>query len=260
MERDSAVEWLTATDALLSSEVALLIAQEASPRATCTVEVGVWKGGWMRAVGDKVKSAELIGIDPYPGFEDIREQMLSNLKAANMLERFTLYDCWQSMLSQHAPRQFSVVHVDGDHSESAVEQDLRNAVAFLQDDGVLIIDDILHPEFPGVAAASYCFLRETDMAIFALTRNKAYACKSDFHGKWHTFALDLAERYELRYKTAFGHGLGSVMWQDSRVFGFPVLLIQDARNDSLLLPASWGKRTLLLTVVNPLRRFFRALT
>ena len=51
-----------------------------------------------------------------------------------------------SNVTGRAPLRF--IHIDGDHSPKALTQDLRLAQQSLHPEGLICIDDMLHPAFP----------------------------------------------------------------------------------------------------------------
>ena len=61
---------------------------------------------------------------------------------------------WRELLG--APARF--VHVDGEHTRSAVRNDLALAAGFLAPSGAILVDDVLHPWFPDVTLGVADFL------------------------------------------------------------------------------------------------------
>lgn len=75
------------------------------------------------------------------------------------------------------------IHIDSCHQHAAVLKDLNNFSLHLKDDGVICLDDINDPNYPGVnTAVSEFILSEQgkDWRIFAIGANKAYLCKKQF--------------------------------------------------------------------------------
>jgi len=55
------------------------------------------------------------------------------------------------LVSKLQPEQtFSLILVDGDHSEQGAISDLENTVAHVASDGLLVFDDIVHPSCPSL--------------------------------------------------------------------------------------------------------------
>jgi hypothetical protein len=52
------------------------------------------------------------------------------------------------------------VHIDGGHRPSDVRSDLRTAVSALRDGGVVAVDDLFNPNWPGVSEGFYEFVSE----------------------------------------------------------------------------------------------------
>jgi len=56
-------------------------------------------------------------------------------------------------------------HIDGGHRPSDVRRDLQTAVAALRADGVVVVDDLFNPNWPGVSEGFYEFVRERPNAL-----------------------------------------------------------------------------------------------
>lgn len=50
------------------------------------------------------------------------------------------------------PQQFELLMVDGDHSDEGAERDLENVAEHVACGGLLVFDDITHPDHPGLLA------------------------------------------------------------------------------------------------------------
>ncbi|CAN5162430.1 hypothetical protein BH09ACT5_BH09ACT5_24230 [soil metagenome] len=179
---DDSVEWLAPVDFVLSLAVVEAVAQTRPPRV---LEVGVWKGGWSLTLAVNCPSAVFTGIDPYPGsFAPVRERLLSSSQRVG--GRFHLLESWAELDSEliGMTSGFDVIHLDGEHTEPAMAQDLTRAAGVLAPDGVIIVDDIAHPYFPGIASATYRFLDEQGFAVFLYSEHKAYLARRQFHAGW----------------------------------------------------------------------------
>ena len=62
----------------------------------------------------------------------------------------------------------------------------------LADKGLIVIDDIWHPLFPGVVSATMKFVHESDFVPFLSTRQKMFICREN--------------QYEYHYSLSIRHG------------------------------------------------------
>ncbi len=76
-------------------------------------------------------------------------------------------------------RHFDVIHLDAEHTEKAVALDLVKCMEYLRVGGVLIVDDIRHPYFPGVAFSIHNFIEENKLTMLVLSEFKAYLCREE---------------------------------------------------------------------------------
>src|SRR5271170_5492307 len=78
-----------------------------------------------------------------------------------------------------SPKKARFIHIDGGHDRESVTHDLVLATSVLCEQGIIVLDDFLNPEWPGVTIAVLEFLNENvDYAPFAITRGKLYVCRS----------------------------------------------------------------------------------
>ncbi|HEV3233394.1 MAG TPA: class I SAM-dependent methyltransferase [Candidatus Dormibacteraeota bacterium] len=81
-----------------------------------------------------------------------------------------------SELNQLGPdSSFRMVHVDGSHTYEVVREDLQTTRRLLGDGGVVIVDDWRQPHTPGVAAATWEAILQTDLLPICFTDQKLYA-------------------------------------------------------------------------------------
>jgi len=166
------VEWIGSTDVRVV--LALLDGIDSSGAQRSVLEVGVWKGSFCAAVLVNRPGATVLGIDPYPGNEPIRDSMFDYLSHLGVHHRFNLVVDWSDV---HPNESFDLVHIDGLHTEDAVRRDLAEASRALRKGGVLVVDDIRHFWFPGIASAVYTFVANSDFRLLAMTPSKAYLAR-----------------------------------------------------------------------------------
>ena len=76
--------------------------------------------------------------------------------------------------SPHHPSRFRIFSVDGSHTAEATRVDLANAAACMVPGGVIILDDVFNPDWPGVAEGLHAYMAEPSqpLAAFAVAFNK----------------------------------------------------------------------------------------
>lgn len=174
-------EWLPIQDAVLSSYLA--------PEGSDVLEIGTWKGGWAISMAENDRNRRICCVDPYPNLDNVREQFLRNvdLRAKNQIKLFSNLE----ELRRSKFREFHVIHVDGEHTQSAVERDLQQSIPLLANNGLLIIDDIFYHSFPGVTAATFSALSESGLSPFMFTNRKLYVCHDSSYEEFYKSAKGL---------------------------------------------------------------------
>jgi predicted O-methyltransferase YrrM len=76
--------------------------------------------------------------------------------------------------------QFELILVDGNHSAEGALQDLINCWPLLSPNGIMILDDVAHPSYPGVALAFTQFISCTPDVDFVMESRRVW---------WHRVAL-----------------------------------------------------------------------
>jgi predicted O-methyltransferase YrrM len=72
-------------------------------------------------------------------------------------------------------------HVDGEHSRTALQRDLDLACSTLHPDGLIVVDDMLHPEYPLLVVALHEWLeRHRDMRVVCVIDREDIVAASKF--------------------------------------------------------------------------------
>lgn len=87
--------------------------------------------------------------------------------------------------------EFDLVHIDGEHTEVAVDRDLKFAKVNISSDGLIILDDIFHTKFIGVLSAAFKHIHECDIVPFLISRQKMYMCRKDKYEFFYSRAANL---------------------------------------------------------------------
>ncbi len=82
-----------------------------------------------------------------------------------------------------------IIHIDGSHQYEVVKIDLLNALKYLADGGVIVVDDYRNFQYPGVGRAFWEFVQNNEMHLICSTPTKAYITPTN---------LSLAYKEELK--------------------------------------------------------------
>ena len=186
--QDERVLWLDPLDAFL----AISLLKEEQTGEIC--EIGIYKGGWLLTLLRNLPNWKAIGVDPYPNLSEIRASFLNFVKINGLVDRVDLFENYDSIWG----KEFKMIHIDGEHSESAVLSDLAWAERNISRQGVIIVDDIWHPLFPGIASAVMKVVHSSSFVPFLITRNKIYL----------TFEENYQTVFELAKKSLVEAGIG----------------------------------------------------
>lgn len=176
--RDGSDEWLGRVDGTIAITLLNEIHCERNQKSLAcepVLEIGVWKGAWTSVILMNVPSIQVFGVDPYPNLAWVRDAMRERLSGLGISNRFRLAEALTDLA---ADAQYSMIHIDGEHSERAVTDDLSFAAEHLMIDGVIVVDDFRHPWFPGIASALFKFLKNNQFTLFAVSENKAYLART----------------------------------------------------------------------------------
>ena len=220
-KKDENVIWLDPLDAFLSMQLIK------NPLGFLC-EIGVYKGGFLMSLLENLPDLKAIAIDPYPNSEEIRDVFVKNLGERNLNSRVELFADYKT-LSQ---REFDLIHIDGEHSESAVCKDLKFALANLSSSGIVIIDDIWHPLFPGIISATLQAVHEELLAPFLITRNKMFLCKPNEYISQFNRAKEILDQHQIPYSAGVTEGsilLGESahISQSNSINGYDQLVVEN---------------------------------
>jgi len=136
---------------------------------------------------NNLKKLQCVAIDPYPGLNDIKNIFLDNLRTHNLQDRVELKASYSSITDNN----FSLIHIDGEHSELAVTKDCNFAIANLSNRGLIVVDDIWHPRFPGIISAVMKIIHLNKLTPFLASRNKMYLCLPDDYQYFYNYSISL---------------------------------------------------------------------
>ena len=92
------------------------------------------------------------------------------------------------------------VHIDGEHSRAALTKDLELATAVLAPEGVIVLDDMLHPGYPTLMVAVHEYLqRHPEMCVLCIIDRETVVAAT----KFVLCRTDWFKRYEARLLEAY---------------------------------------------------------
>ena len=213
---DETVVFLTIRDAWLCRHLYQLTGSRSF------MEIGVYKGGWTLFMLRNNLDSQAVGIDPYPKQPDVRGEFMNRIHAERLDSRFRLFQDFSEFTGASDQTGFGMVHVDGEHSEAACYKDLTNSLQSISHNGIIVVDDIFHSDFPGVASATFKFIHSYEVAPFLITGYKMYLCRPDFFDKYSTLTEDLLSRSHIAYSKGFP---STTFEQSNAIKGFRQLVV-----------------------------------
>jgi hypothetical protein len=139
----------------------VLLAVSRLIRPETYLEIGVRRGRSMAMVVHESPACDIAGFDMWiqdyggmenPGPDFVRAEM-GRAGHTGVLELVVgnSHDTVPRYLAERPDAYFDLVTVDGDHSESGAEADLRTVMPRVKRGGALVFDDISHPQHPELA-------------------------------------------------------------------------------------------------------------
>ena len=87
----------------------------------------------------------------------------------------------EELLAKLGGRRVRFFHVDGEHSRAALAGDLELATAVLAPEGVIVLDDMLHPGYPTLMVAVHEYLgRHPDMCVLCIIDRETIVAAAKF--------------------------------------------------------------------------------
>lgn len=108
--------------------------------------------------------------------------------------------------------KFALFSIDGGHTKLHVNIDLDNAARLTSDKGIIIVDDIFHPDWPEVTEGLYSSInsQRTPFVPFLLTRKKLYLCNAGTQARYSKFSLDSRGKFSARMVRFAGWPIPSI--------------------------------------------------
>jgi methyltransferase family protein len=145
------------------------------------LEIGSYHGRSTTVMATCLQSGERIVVcDAFrPGelYDDIPspERLMLNIERVNpglRRDRIVIHECLSSELHLSADEKFRFIHVDGGHSAEEAYADLELCSKHVLPNGIIVMDDYHHKDYPGVAQGTDRFLAETDAFVVLADLNR----------------------------------------------------------------------------------------
>lgn len=87
----------------------------------------------------------------------------------------------EELLAKLDGRRARFIHIDGEHSRAALTQDLELATAVLAGEGLIALDDMLHPGYPTLMVAVHEYLgRHPEMCVLCIIDRETVVAATKF--------------------------------------------------------------------------------
>jgi hypothetical protein len=87
----------------------------------------------------------------------------------------------EALLAKLDGKRPRFIHIDSEHSRSVLTKDLELATAVLAPEGVMVLDDMLHPGYPTLAVAVHEYLeRHPEMCMLAVIDRETIVAATKF--------------------------------------------------------------------------------
>ncbi len=154
------------------------------------LEIGTFEGRFFVAMALMLASGEhALGIDvftwPSPAVYD---HLMANCAAAGLAK--DSYTAWKADTRAISAAELRArlpagnarfIHIDGEHIPECLANDLALAHAVLHPDGIVALDDMLHPGYPTLIATVIDFLqRHPDMRVFCIVDRESITAAAKF--------------------------------------------------------------------------------
>lgn len=137
--------------------------------------------------------------------ENIKKVYLTN----NIFDKIKIVKCdstkmnHEDYLTYTNGEKYRMISIDGCHTKNATLNDLENAVKILTDDGIIILDDYLNNDWPGVKFGIDTFMeKNNNYRLIYLNANKFILCHRNYYDNYTALLKNLknnkAQHYEKR--------------------------------------------------------------
>lgn len=197
-------------------------------------EIGAFEGRFFIALAHALEPGEIaLALDifewPDPGVEQRFEANCARHGIARERYRTIKGDAGAmapaDLLAHAGSERLRLIHIDGEHSRSALAKDLALATACLADGGLIVLDDMLHPGYPTLMVAVQAYLEDNPdiVPLCVIDREtivgatKFVLCQRNWFERWQTQALEIFKEFIWPLGADFEPHWCLVLSQDTRL-------------------------------------------
>mgnify|MGYP003386368496 CR=1 FL=1 len=174
-------------------------------------EIGTFEGRFFIALAKALQPGEVaLGMDifdwPNPAVIDrfeancVKHGVAAGVRETWKCDSRTVTPA--ELLERTGGRRLRLFHVDGEHSRASLAKDLALATAVLADDGVIILDDMLHPGYPTLMVTVHEYLTQhPEMVVLCIIdretivgATKFVLCRAGWFKRYETELLAVFEQ------------------------------------------------------------------
>lgn len=154
------------------------------------VEIGPFEGRFFIALAKALAPGEVaLGIDlfdwPNP---EVQDRFVANCDRHGVPPERRIV--WKTdsramkpeeLLAKLGGKRPRFIHIDGEHSRKALSADLERATAVMAPEGLIVLDDMLHPGYPTLMVAVQEYLeRHEEMCVLAIIDRETIVAATKF--------------------------------------------------------------------------------
>lgn len=157
----------------------VLLAAAQLVRPQSYLEIGVRRGRSMAMIAATCPSCQIVGFDlwmnhyagmPNPGPDFVSAEMKQlGYSGQITLIRGNSHETVKNFINENPDKYFDIITVDGDHSKRGAEEDLITVLSRVKIGGVLVFDDISHPNLPYLIDVWYHVLSDSRFTTWEYT-------------------------------------------------------------------------------------------
>lgn len=198
------VEGWLGNDAALMTAL-LLEDQNNSDINSGMFEIGVYKGKYLSLLYKQSQITEtVLGVDPFEWIATEEDVVNSIKTSCNNSDRLKLLKASSFSLTSEeviaaCGQRPRFISIDGEHSSSALINDLTLSGRSMSNNGIISIDDVsnsMHPSvFEGVCRY-FIACNYEQLVPFALVNNKLFVCKKEYFHLYYNNILSIISKIE----------------------------------------------------------------
>jgi Methyltransferase domain len=173
-------------------------------------EIGTFEGRFFIALAKALQPGEVaLGMDifEWPNLQVIDRFEANCVKHGIAAEARKTWKCDSravtpvDLLARTDGARVRVFHIDGEHSRASLEKDLALATAVLADEGLIVLDDMLHPGYPTLMVTVHDYLQaHPEMVVLCVIDRETIVAATKFvlcRAQWFKrYEAELLKVYE----------------------------------------------------------------